>query len=200
MTVCSVGMTPRLASLAFLAATAMASCKPMDEEPAPTVLRWDVTPSGADSSLEGHSFEGDHDKPIHAEAHRSCGGGVAGVGDSCETVDPGLEGEVDEGRLWVRVRDGWKMGANEVTEASYTPPGQTQALPLSSAIVEVTSFRPSTTISDSNKNPLLAWLCARGSADVTNDQGAVTGKLRFAIDYRNAAATDGDSPPCDADL
>lgn len=197
-------MKPRLACGVLLSLLATTSCTKKDDEPPPTVFRWDVTPAASGGELTARSFVGDYGKSIYAERHRFCRNGILGIGDTCGTVDPGLDSEVEAGHLEIRVRDEWKVGPNEVTDASYTPPGQdpkqAKALRLANAVFEVTSFRRSTTIWDSDKRAFLAWLCARGSADVLDDQGQTAGRLRFAIDYRNSAATDNDSPACDAEL
>ena len=188
------------ALLAFLLCGCAAKAK---EEIDPGVLRWKVTPTAAGAAaLTAATFEHRYgDAFIHADRYSSCSGGVLGLGEKCGTKNPALEGIASGATILIEVDGPFVMGANTVKTGLYQDPKQRRNLKMTNTKLEVTALRTATSARGSNGATLLAWICARGSAELLELDGAgVAGAVRFAVVHVNASEPDSEPPECSADL
>jgi hypothetical protein len=171
-----------------------------EDPPDPGVMRWEVIPNPDGASiLTQATYEYDFEssaRGIYAESHRACTGGIGGIGETCRS-EPMLEVTKDGETIELDVESGWLEGKGSVASGRYKTGRST--LSLRNVVIDVASVKRSETVKNSSGDPYLAYLCARGTADLDR-AGSIVGSLRFAIGHANRNDRDVDPPGCSADL
>ena len=199
-----VGMIGDARARAFVVllfvAEAVGGCRREKDEFDSGALRWGVVPNAAGAAvLTAGAFEDDYGEgvtlPILAGTHSVCDDGVLGIGKECTAESPTIQGAADDSSVEIVLSGALERGANDVRRASYRDPKRASSFSVRNALFEVLEVEVATGVQGPDGAKTVAWLCARGAADVV-DSDTVVGALRFTVDYRDRYATNGAPPPC----